>query len=243
MVVMGNGPSLRTTLDSQFDNLMACHRMGVNFAANAPEFSRLRPQHYILADPHFFEGFGSDANVRRLWHNLADVDWPMTLHIPASRRSLPTGVSLPECVGICRYNLTPGEGWNLICWPLFRAGLAMPRPRNVMIPAIMESIRAGYTDIYLTGADHSWHQSLWVDDLNRVISVQPHFYNDHPEEQERVAKEYEGYHLHDILQSMTIAFRSYHQIAAYADSRGVRIINATPGSMIDAFPRAPLPNL
>lgn len=36
---------------------------------------------------------------------------------------------------------------------------------------------------------------------------------------------------------MTIAFRSYWHIADYARSRGIEIINATPGSMIDAFPR------
>ena len=241
IVVMGNGPSLRQTIDRDFNLLMGCDRMAVNFAANAPEFRKLRPSHYILADPHFFRGYESDGNVRALWSNLMAVDWPMTLHLPAgSRGRVPEGVSLSSSVRVRTYNLTPGEGFGAVVYPLFDAGLAMPRPRNVMIPAIMESIRDGYQDITLVGADHTWHQSLWVDEENRVVSVQPQFYKEGSGEQARVRSEYAGYHLHDIFRSMMIAFRSYHEIAGYASSRGVKIYNATPGSMIDAFPRRAL---
>ena len=55
-----------------------------------------------------------------------------------------------------------------------------------------------------------------------------------------MAQEYAGYHLHDILNSLTIAFRSYHQIAGYAAKIGAKITNCTPGSFIDAFPRSSL---
>ena len=67
--------------------------------------------------------------------------------------------------------------------------------------------------------------------------MQPHFYQDNDKEHERVRSTYKGLKLHDVLGSMTIAFRSYWQIADYANSRSIEIINATPGSMIDAFPR------
>ena len=116
----------------------------------------------------------------------------------------------------------------------------MPRPRNVLIASIMVALREGYRDIAVVGADHTWSRDLWVDDRNRVISVQKHFYKDNEKEFERVAQEYAGYHLHDILNSLTIAFRSYHQIADYADKIGARIVNCTPGSFIDAFPRGEL---
>ena len=76
-----------------------------------------------------------------------------------------------------------------------------------------------------------------MDDENFVVSVQPHFYKDNDEEHKRVRSAYAGLHLHDVLGSMTIAFRSYWHVKGYADSRGVGILNATPGSMIDAFPR------
>lgn len=244
LIIMGNGPSLRQTIDHDFTTLMKYDRMAVNFAANAPEFFTLRPTDYILADPHFFKEDGSDENVRKLWNNLRDVSWPMRLHVPAKMRKRITEIAkLPEEIEISYFNMTPGEGFKAVLYPLYDAGMAMPRPRNVLIPAIMEGIKAGYRKIYLTGADHTWTQSLFVDDQNRVVSIQPHFYKDNSKELDRVAKEYEGYHLHDILQSLTIAFRSYHQIAGYTEKKGVEIFNATEGSMIDAFKRRPLSDL
>lgn len=66
-----------------------------------------------------------------------------------------------------------------------------------------------------------------MDEQNRVVSVQPHFYKDSKGEQTRVNTEYAGYHLHDILQSMVVAFRSYHQIQDYARRKGVEIYNVT----------------
>ena len=55
LIVMGNGPSLRQTIDASEPILRKYDTMAVNFAANTPDFFRLRPRHYILADPHFFK--------------------------------------------------------------------------------------------------------------------------------------------------------------------------------------------
>lgn len=247
LVIMGNGPSLRDTISDHPDFLAANDTLAVNFAANTPDFFRLKPAHYVLADPHFFKkedkGAGTesmnytDPNVARLWENLAKADWEMTLHVPANQKA-----NLPDLpLSVQTFNMTPGEGYDCICHPLFRKGLASPRPRNVLIPSIMEGIRQGYSEIYITGADHTWPHTLYVDDLNRVVSVQPHFYEDNKKELDRVAQEYSGLHLHDVLGSMVVAFRSYHQIRKYADKMGVKIYNATPGSLIDAFTRKPLP--
>ncbi len=239
IVVMGNGPSLRDVISEQRDVLMSVDRMAVNFAANAPEFSDLRPQYYILADPHFFTGMEADENVRTLWDNLGKVDWKMTLWLPLRfrREALRVVSRLGKNVRLKWYNLTPSEGGGAVTRFLIDAGLVMPRPRNVLIPAIMCAIREGYKEIVLVGADHSWLQLLCVYDATRVVSVQPHFYKDNKKELDRVAETYKGYHLHDILGSMTVAFRSYFDIERYARRRGISIRNATPGSFIDAFDR------
>lgn len=242
LVILGNGPSLRHALDHEQAALMSRRRLAVNFAANAPEFASLQPQLYILADPHFFTGMQSDPNVSRLWQNLRSATWPMTLYVPCRRRKETKNLlGDADNIVIKTFNLTPGEGFQPLTHLLFRLGLATPRPRNVLIPAIMTGLREGYKTIYLCGADHTWSRTLGVDEQNRVVSVQPHFYKDEKSEQKRVNTEYAGYHLHDILRSLYIAFRSYHQIAPYAARRGARILNATPGSMIDAFPRTELP--
>lgn len=240
MVVLGNGPSLRSLLDRDYAFLQGKDLTAVNFFANTAEFADFKAKHYILADPHFFRGTETDPNVARLWGNLLKADWSMILHVPVNMRRHPLVVKYMSASAshqISCFNLTPAEGFGNIRRMLYDLGLAMPRPRNVMIPAIMEAIRSGYKKIYLAGADHSWSRTLSVDNENRVVSIQPHFYKDNENEKKRVSTEYAGYHLHDILQSLYIAFSSYHVISDYASYKDVDIINITPDSFIDAFPR------
>ncbi len=238
LIVMGNGPALRQTIDNYSNWLSQNDLLAVNFAANTPEFFLLRPMIYVLADPHFFNLPSSDPNVEKLWKNLTAADWKMSLWIPVSQknkiRNLP---NLPQNITLKFFNLTPGDGTGKGMNWLYKLGVAMPRPRNVLIPSIMIGIREGYKEIFLAGADHTWTRTLSVNDNNRVVSIQPHFYKDSDGELKRVETEYKGLHLHDVLGSMTIAFKSYFDIAAFADSEGVKILNATPGSFIDAFPR------
>ena len=244
LIIMGNGPSLRDTIANHYEILKKADTLAVNFAANADSYRDLRPNLYVLADPHFFrtdaaDGKSSDPNVVRLWDNISSTGWKMILYVPCKAK-LPEAIAKNGNIAVRRYNLTPGEGLRGPVHWLYRHGLAMPRPRNVLIASIMVALREGYRDISIVGADHTWSRDLWVDDRNRVISVQKHFYKDNEKELDRVAQEYAGYHLHDILNSLTIAFRSYHRIAAYAETLRAKIYNCTPGSFIDAFPRAEL---
>lgn len=241
VIVMGNGPSLRQTIDNMgVDELSKRQLLAVNFAANAPEFSQLRPEWYVLADPLFFAE--TDApNVAALRQNLASVSWPMTLIVPCKYRKAAAGFY--GCNSNITVKTVNAVGIDAFAWFerwAFKHRLAMPRPRNVLIVSIMTAIWAGYRNIDIVGADHSWMRTIDVDDQNRVVSVQPHFYNDDPAEHRRVASEYAGYRLHDIVHSFYVAFRSYHQIERYAHSRGIVIANCTPHSMIDAFVRKPL---
>lgn len=238
IVILGNGPSLAETIEKHPDFLSERDLLAVNFAANSPEFRKLMPLHYLLADPHFFEGEKTDANVAKLWENLMSVDWPMVLHVPASRRKMvEQRIAKRGNISVNCFNMTPIEGWQWLRDTSYRNGSGLPRPRNVLIPALMSALRMGYKKIYIAGADHSWSKTLWVDDKNRVVSIQPHFYPDGEDERDRVAQAYAGLHLHDIYLSFSIAFRSYFEVERYARSLGVSILNITPGSFIDAFPR------
>lgn len=241
LLVLGNGPSLNDTLTTDRAAMEECDLMAVNFAANAPVFQDLKPNHYVLADPYFFTA--TDDNAKLLWHSLESVAWPLTLHLPASEVSSVRAKKWAQggSARVLRpFNMTAAEGFPALTRWLLDRGLAMPRPRNVMIPAIMAGIRLGYKRILLAGADHSWTRTLSVADDNTVVSVQPHFYADNDKEHQRVASVYKDVKLHQVLGSMVVAFRSYHEIADYARRRGIEIFNVTPGSFIDAFPRRKL---
>lgn len=234
IVIMANGPSLARTIAEERPLLASAPLMAVNFAAIAPEFAQLKPRYYVLADPHFFSD-SDDANLASLRERLAAVDWPMTLLVPVRYRHRARILYAKNT--LATFNAVGMEGFRPLAHALYRAGAGMPRPRNVLIPSIMLAIALGYDEIVITGADHSWMQTLSVTDDNEVVSVQPHFYVDGEEEKKRVRHEYRNYRLHQIVGSFAVAFKSYHDIAAYARRRGVRIINATPGSFIDAFER------
>lgn len=241
LYILANGPSLRQTIDCYASELAQVDTLAVNFAANAPEFTALRPKYYVLADPHFFKAT-SDPNVRKLLDNIAGATWPMTLFVDRRyRKSLNAVVKFNDNVKVETFNAVGIEGFGAFERLMFNLGLAMPRPRNVLIPSIMIGLSLGYRTIYISGADHSWMRDLWVDDDNCVVSGMNHFYKDSDKEVKRTTAEYRSYRLHDIVYSYYIAFRSYHQIERYARSIGADIFNATKGSYIDAFRRAELP--
>lgn len=233
LIIMGNGPSLADTIRHHRPILQSTDTMAVNFAANSPEFFELRPKYYILVDPHFFKS--TDENVDRLMKNLSRVDWPMTLLVPHGAGI--SGKLHNPAIKTVRFNAIGAEGFDTFTRFVYSRQLAMPRPRNVLIPALMAGIALGYNKINITGADHTWTRTLSVDDNNRVVSVQPHFYEESAKEKERIETVYRDVRLHDILYSFHVAFRSYHQIKKFANCQGTVIVNSTPGSFIDAFPR------
>lgn len=245
LFVLGNGPSLAANIANDIDLLTApdIDSLAVNFAGNTTEFTALRPRYYLLMDPHFFACPSTDPNVPRLISNLNSlVTWPMTLFIPTGRRAAELGISNPN-IDIATFNPIGVEGFSwLFNWAI-SSRRGMPRPRNVLIPAIMAGIWMGYKEIYILGADHSWLKTLDVNEENVVCSVQPHFYQDGEEEHRRVATMFRDIKLHELLYSFHLAFKGYHAIAPYAQAHGVKIYNATPDSYIDAFPRRQISTL
>lgn len=239
VIIMGNGPSLREAMEKHSDVLRSHPKVAVNLSALTDDFADLKPEYYILADIAFFRKEKS-GKVPALWERLASLDWPMTLFLPACARRMEETGRLPANITVKYYNLTPAEGFRCIMHPLYDSGLAMPRPRNVLIPAIINCMREGFTRIALIGADHNWSRTLWVTDRNRVVSVQPHFYKDDDAELKRAEEIFKNVHIADVYENYAIAFRSYFNVRAYAEARGVEILNVTPGSFIDAFPRTSL---
>lgn len=232
LIILGNGPSLNSTLASHREALDENPLLAVNFAANTPVFFDLKPEYYVLADPHFFNN-AADPNVRKLIDSINGIDWPMTLFLPFGSK---VNLANPQ-IRIEYFPMIAVEGSRRLELRAYNARRGMPRPRNVLIPSIMIAIWLGFKEIYLTGADHSWPKTLSVTDQNEVVSVQPHFYEEDSRELQRIRVTQMNMKLHELLQHWFVAFRSYHQIQRWAEKIDVKIYNATPDSFIDAFPR------
>ncbi len=231
LVVLGNGPSLRSLLSEHASFLTGKDLLMVNFSAAADDFTKFQPKFYLLMDPAFFE---DEVTMQKLFVPMVEkTEWEMHLFAPVSAREYAAWqkmVSRSRYIRLHWFNATPVEGLTGISHFYYRKRLGMPRPRNVLVACLMVALQLPYDTIYLAGADHSWMKEIWVDDNNVVNEDRAHFYD------KRGTKRVVSSHkLHELLNSMAVAFRSYHEVENYSRILGKKIINITAGSYIDAF--------
>ena len=243
LLILANGPSLTQTVEAHPSFLRGKDLLAVNHAAVSDLFVRLRPRYYLLADPLFW----IDPAIRgRTFGALAArTAWPMTLFMPMrawkDRTWQPLVAQNPQ-IRVVKYNSTPVEGFPGFCNLVYKLGLGMPRPHNVLIPSIAVAVRMGYRRVYLAGADHSWLPEITVNDRNEVLMNQKHFYDQGRSQARAVRNEnLTTATLSTILHHMSVAFGSYFVLRDFARFCGAEVINVTPGSFIDAFPRLQIP--
>ncbi|MEG1865262.1 MAG: hypothetical protein RR331_00090 [Bacteroides sp.] len=233
IVVLGNGPSLRPLIENKRSFFDGKALLAVNYAVLSDYYTDLKPPYYLVVDPIFFS---NPDHCQRFFDAMAEkTTWELELYLsaPARKSTLwqPKLVARPN-IHVRYFNMTPVEGFRWFTHLAFHQGWGTPRPRNVLIPSIMTALRMPFRTIYVAGADHSWLKEIWVDENNVVMEDLNHFYD------QKGSVRYESNkHLHDLLLSMHIAFKSYHFIEDYARSIGKKIINVTEGSFIDAFDR------
>lgn len=242
LVILANGPSLNKTVETQKEFLDSRTLMAVNFCATSSIYTELRPEIYLIADPLFWI---VDEKMNRLFGALAQkTTWPIHFFIPYKANKKPQWKNILKDNGnikIHYYNTTPIEGFDRFTDMVYKSGLGMPRPHNVLIPAIAVALRMSFKKIYLAGADHSWLPEIVVTDNNEVLMNQKHFYDHNTSSAQKVSKEdLSSSNLHTILYHMHVAFKSYFVLQRYALKMGKEVINITPGSFIDAFPRLKL---
>lgn len=86
--------------------------------------------------------------------------------------------------------------------------------------------------------DHSWIPEISVDEDNRVLINQKHFYDDGKTSGQPMGKLGRGERkLHEVLQRFLHTFEGYFTIKAYAEHINAKIYNCKPGPFIDAFER------
>ena len=247
LVVLGNGPSLNQSLEQGLSFLEGADLMAVNQFALSDRFVVLQPAWYVLLDIGFF----TDATlprVKEITNQLIDAfsektSWSMKLLVPAEaknsrfHREISQRNSLVEFVFFNRTNV---GGFQAFRQWAYRLNLGMPTPRNVLIGCLVLGICMTYSEIFLVGADHTWLENIRISEANELISIEKHSYDKdkqgkptpkaHPETRQTMK-------LHDYLDDLAKTFSAYHEIRRFAEKRGTRVVNATPGSYIDAFER------
>lgn len=246
--VLGNGPSLTESLTEQFDFIRQTEVVCVNNFAHADIFTSLRPQNYVISDPNYFvftEQTTDRDDIRRtLTIFLERVNWPMTLYVPHfAKNSYLLGRierGNPQ-IQVVYFNYTVVGGFRWFRYWLFANGLGMPQAQTVIIAALTLMINRKFETIYLFGADTSWHEQIRLNDQNQLLIKQLHFY-DKPKDVShqpvyRDAQRQRTFSMASQFLSLHKVFRGYEVLRNYADYRGVRVLNASTKSYIDAFER------
>lgn len=246
-VVLGNGPSLLKEIQSNREWFKNTPKIAVNLFVKSEYYTELKPEFYVINAPeHWFQGvneLGRKATSELYELLLERTSWDIVLLIPYNAKKnneWRTIIEKNKHIKIQYYNKTPIEGFRFFCNIIFKKRLGMPRPHNVVIPALMHAINIGFKEIYLAGVDHSWFTSLRVEQDNMVTMEHTHVYGTIPTRLPIFGYIDEKRHLHDMLMKFVHTFRSYFYIKDYADYCNSKIYNITEGSFIDAFEKRKL---
>ncbi len=248
LVILGNGPSLKLFLENHSDALKGKETMAVNMFVHTEAFDKIKPEYYVFNTPEFWLPDVDDVykeKSRNFFETLArKTKHPMFFFIPVGAKRYRFWQDILKenpHLKIRFFNTVPVEGYTWFRHFLYDNHLGMPRPHNVLIPSLMLAVWMKKKRVYLTGADHNWFKELFVAGDNTVYLTQKHFYDAQTAKPETMNYLGKGRRkMYQILEKWYYAFRSYHDIEAYARKRGVGIVNWTPGSFIDAFEREKL---
>lgn len=251
VAILGNGPSLGEQLPCLIERREweQTDVMAVNFFALSEEFLTLRPKYYVISDPMFFRRAGRSERVENLYRALAEkVKWPMTLYVQyynPERFDYTEAIGHNPMIRIVPFHTTVFHGFRSVEFWCYRRGLGSGNFGTVVQNGEFIAMLLGYRTIDLYGVDHTLLEGLTVDDENRLCRIQSHYYDSAPKPPTPIyvnaTQPPRPYTMSSYLVETAELFRGHEVLRDYAEAQGVRILNRTRGSMIDAYEREPLP--
>lgn len=229
--ILGNGSSLLEALDILESD--SADYMVLNRHVLSNSFISLRPKYYVIADPHFFLHEEGKSILEKI---IQDTTWEMTLFLPyaISKKFFCQN----KKINIVKFNEIQYSGFDAIKLFVFRNNLGMPLVQNVLVACIYIAICLNFKKIELYGVEHSWTKNLFVNDLNQVCLINPHFYDKEKSSPSRWFDiQHQEARLCDVLRMYAAMFESYYELSTFAKKEGVLVINRTRDSFIDAFDR------
>ena len=245
--ILGNGPSLNQALADNLDFLKETDIYCVNLFALSTVYDSLKPENYVLLDPAFFmfnEQNDSRQDIKKTFDAIIQqTDWSMRLFVPArSRNSYIVKKIKQESpnIQICFFNYTIVRGFPAFRNWFFEHNFGMPQCQNILAASLYVALLQDYKNIYLFGADHSWHEEIRITDQNEFEMRQVHFYDNatHVKHEKVIdVRNNSRPKLHAQFLSLHKVFYSYEILGAFAKFRKINVLNASKKTYIDAFER------
>ena len=264
LLILGNGPSIKKSLDSIIESKDEFEVLAVNKFAISDEFHLIKPRFYFLLDGDFFqfdESIFNDAakhprvkkkpefqavqdEINKTWFSLLNCSWDLTLFVPQIYQdSFLINKARDAGLNVRVYNYTVLKGSDSLVNFLFQRGLGLPQCQNVINAAIGIGLLLKPEQIWLTGLDHSFHLGLEVDEHNQVWEKVTHFYSSkgeyfkHPLVNQKTGARVT---LKEVFSNLWKVHESYDKLRMLSDRSQINIYNATQGGFVDAFERRPI---
>lgn len=249
--VLVNGPSLKKVLDDydegvyQFDE----NSFMVNLSPLDSRFFKIKPKHFLLSDPIFYQDFAQKKEQVRKMYDLLDekVDWDLFLYMDFVNeweydKLIEYSRIVNPHIHFVRLNRWHCSSLDArIRHKLYEKGWFMPEDGTIANVAIYVALIEGYKEIELYGADHNMFLELAVNDNNELCSLDSHFYEDGKPKmhvlKNCLTTEDKAFRVHEFLYIVYVMFNSHNLLQQFAEYMRAKIINCTPGSMIDSYER------
>lgn len=244
VAILANGPSLKEetpklTTNQEFKNV---DYIVVNFFAFEDSFFQIRPKHYCIADPIFFQDSYRRENVKKVFDIFQNkINWEINFYMPANRVKDFYNYSkiTNKKISIVKMHIGDYFGYEKFRNFFYRKGIAMPRPQNITNLAIYLAINSGYNELRLYGMDHTFFNSLHVNEQNQLCLKEIHFYKDDESPAKPILNNATGkvFTVGNYLNTISKMFKSHELLQKYSEHMDVKIINYTKKSMIDSYQR------
>jgi hypothetical protein len=246
-LILGNGPSLKNDIDNILINNENNDFIVVNNFSCSEYFEILKPEYYVIIDSSFWREDTHEENIaiknQTLENLVKKTKWDLKLLIPYEAfktRQITNQLKSNKYITVHVINTIPVDGFKTLNYFFYKNNLGMPFPINVLIPCILLAININYKTIYLYGTDHSWFESVFVNDDNRLLFYDRHFY-DKDEVNSKPVSFYlnatERGNISTLFLNLHKAFDAYYKLNEYSKDKKIQIFNKSSKSYIDAFDR------
>ena len=246
LFILANGPSLKKDLERYGEEMASHDKLCVNFMGSSELYEKLKPNICVFIDEAFFapkEKLSADLNARveELVRALVSkTSWHLEVVVPCGERNsrLVSQLSGNTNISVLFFESRIPMPMDSEDWSGWLRNLHAAPGQNVLVTATYLGIFWRYPEVYLLGADMSLHAQvkieqetnlLYVDDEHYYGKERRYVYNDVAQTIHR--------RLSESMREYQIVFRWFDLLRKLADYAGVRVINASSYSWIDAFER------
>ena len=237
--ILGTGPSV-SSIDLSALSGKLC--IGVGEFFNHSQYTSFPPRYYVQAPNHHPFGFDYASELINGVKPSRDVT-NLFLGINNYRYSYQNCLDAqryPGCVHFIDYqfsidlhesNYTSHSQWDISSVPF--------SCRTVICMAIQLAFYMGCSRIVLLGCEHDYIRRF----INGEDFSNHHFYDESVSPTEGVTSFLSAISLKEWFANYWYKWHDFELIHRFAILNGIEIINSTPNSILDIFPRAPLASL